>query len=218
MGASEDSYLRLHELVAPREGSPLDADAVRSDIEALFAQGQLKDVVVVAQPLRQQGRGAQLPGERVRVDLEGRLHRRERREGGRLRRARPLRGAREPLRAQDADGHGEVALRRARLPPGEGRPHAQEPGRRQRLAAARGGGRAAGEGVGHLLRGGEAGEGTRAAQGAQGDDRRAVPRGAGGAGRPRAHHRLLRSRDDQRGDHHRHARARRPASSRWCSR
>lgn len=51
VGASEDSYLRLHELVAPREGAPLDPDAVRADIEALFAQGQLKDVAVVAQTL-----------------------------------------------------------------------------------------------------------------------------------------------------------------------
>lgn len=55
VGASEDSYLRLHEIVAPREGSPLDADAVRSDIEALFGQGQLKEVVVVAQPLESKG-------------------------------------------------------------------------------------------------------------------------------------------------------------------
>ena len=55
VGASEDSYLRLHEIVAPREGSPLDADAVRSDIDALFGQGQLKDVVVVAQPLESKG-------------------------------------------------------------------------------------------------------------------------------------------------------------------
>ena len=55
VGASEDSYLRLHELVAPREGSPLDADAVRADIEALFEQGLLRDVVVVAQPLPRNG-------------------------------------------------------------------------------------------------------------------------------------------------------------------
>ncbi len=55
VGASEDGYLRMHELVAPREGAPLDADAVRADIEALFAQGQLKDVVVVAQPLESKG-------------------------------------------------------------------------------------------------------------------------------------------------------------------
>ena len=51
VGASEDSYLRLHELVAPREGVPLDAAAVRADIEALFEQGLVRDVVVVAQPL-----------------------------------------------------------------------------------------------------------------------------------------------------------------------
>lgn len=55
VGASEDTYLRLHELVAPREGAPLDPGAVRSDIEALFAQGQLKDVVVVAQTLERKG-------------------------------------------------------------------------------------------------------------------------------------------------------------------
>ncbi len=55
LGASEDSYLRLHELVAPREGSPLDAEAVRADIEALFTMGLLKDVVVVAQPLKSKG-------------------------------------------------------------------------------------------------------------------------------------------------------------------
>lgn len=55
VGASEDSYLRLHEIVAPREGSSLDPDAVQSDIEALFGQGQLKDVVVVAQPLESKG-------------------------------------------------------------------------------------------------------------------------------------------------------------------
>lgn len=34
VGASEDSYLRMHELVAPREGSPLDVDGVRADLEA----------------------------------------------------------------------------------------------------------------------------------------------------------------------------------------
>ena len=55
VGASEDSYLRLHELVAPREGGLLEADAVRADIEALFEQGLLKDVVVVAQPLPSKG-------------------------------------------------------------------------------------------------------------------------------------------------------------------
>lgn len=55
VGASEDSYLRLHELVAPREGAALEADAVRADIEALFEQGTLRDVVVVAQPLPSKG-------------------------------------------------------------------------------------------------------------------------------------------------------------------
>ena len=55
VGASEDSYLRLHELVAPLEGSPLDPDAVRADLEALFTMGLLKDVVVVAQPLKSKG-------------------------------------------------------------------------------------------------------------------------------------------------------------------
>jgi outer membrane protein insertion porin family len=55
VGAGEDSYLRLHELVAPREGAPLDTEGVRADIEALFDQGLLKDVVVVAQPLPGKG-------------------------------------------------------------------------------------------------------------------------------------------------------------------
>ena len=55
LGASEDSYLRLHELVAPREGSPLELEVVRADIEALFTQGLLRDVVVVAQALKSRG-------------------------------------------------------------------------------------------------------------------------------------------------------------------
>lgn len=55
VGASEDSYLRLHELVAPREGAPLDITAVRADLEALFEQGLLRDVVVVAQRLPSKG-------------------------------------------------------------------------------------------------------------------------------------------------------------------
>lgn len=55
VGASEDSYLRLHELVAPREGAVVNARAVREDIEALFQQNLLKDVVVVAQPLASRG-------------------------------------------------------------------------------------------------------------------------------------------------------------------
>jgi outer membrane protein insertion porin family len=55
VGASEDSYLKLHELVAPREGTTLDPDAVRTDIETMFQQGLLKDVVVLAQPLASQG-------------------------------------------------------------------------------------------------------------------------------------------------------------------
>ncbi|MDP1824178.1 MAG: POTRA domain-containing protein [Archangium sp.] len=55
VGASEDGYLRMHELVAPREGAPLDAAEVRADLEALFSQGLLRDVVVVAQPLSSKG-------------------------------------------------------------------------------------------------------------------------------------------------------------------
>ncbi len=55
VGASEDSYLKLHELVAPREGTTLDPDVVRTDIETMFQQGLLKDVVVLAQPLASQG-------------------------------------------------------------------------------------------------------------------------------------------------------------------
>ena len=55
VGAGDESYLKLHELVAPREGTLLDADAVRSDIDAMFRQGLLKDVVVLAQPLASQG-------------------------------------------------------------------------------------------------------------------------------------------------------------------
>ncbi|MDP2270082.1 MAG: POTRA domain-containing protein [Archangium sp.] len=51
VGASEDSYLRLHELVAPREGNVVDASMVRADIELMFEQHLLRDVVVVAQPL-----------------------------------------------------------------------------------------------------------------------------------------------------------------------
>lgn len=51
VGASEDSYLRLHELVAPREGNVVNASMVRADIELMFEQNLLRDVVVVAQPL-----------------------------------------------------------------------------------------------------------------------------------------------------------------------
>ncbi len=51
VGASEDSYLRLHELVAPREGNVVDASMVRADIELMFEKNLLRDVVVVAQPL-----------------------------------------------------------------------------------------------------------------------------------------------------------------------
>jgi outer membrane protein insertion porin family len=51
VGATEDDYLRLHEFVAPREGLPLTAEAVRADIEGLHAMGFVKDVIVVAEPL-----------------------------------------------------------------------------------------------------------------------------------------------------------------------
>ncbi|MEW5737983.1 MAG: POTRA domain-containing protein [Myxococcota bacterium] len=55
VGASEDSYLRLHEQVAPREGTALDADAVREDIEDLFKMGFVRDVVAIAEQLPTKG-------------------------------------------------------------------------------------------------------------------------------------------------------------------
>lgn len=51
IGAGDEKHLRLNEAIAPREGQPLDAAAVRDDLELLFTQGELKDVVVIAQPL-----------------------------------------------------------------------------------------------------------------------------------------------------------------------
>lgn len=51
VGAAEDSYLRLHELVAPQEGQVLDAETVRETIGSLYGLGNVKDVSVVAQPL-----------------------------------------------------------------------------------------------------------------------------------------------------------------------
>jgi len=54
IGAHEDDFLRLNEMIAPREGTRLEADAVREDIEALMAPGYVKDVVVVAEPLADQ--------------------------------------------------------------------------------------------------------------------------------------------------------------------
>lgn len=49
VGATEDGYLRLHEVVAPREGEALSTEAVRADIEALFLTGTLRDVTVAAE-------------------------------------------------------------------------------------------------------------------------------------------------------------------------
>lgn len=51
IGAGDEKHLRLNEAIAPREGQPLDAAAVRDDLEQLFTEGELKDVIVVAQPL-----------------------------------------------------------------------------------------------------------------------------------------------------------------------
>lgn len=51
IGAGDEKHLRLNEAVAPHEGQPLDAAAVRDDLEQLFTEGELKDVIVVAQPL-----------------------------------------------------------------------------------------------------------------------------------------------------------------------
>ncbi|MBL8952395.1 MAG: hypothetical protein JNK82_16565, partial [Myxococcaceae bacterium] len=51
VGATEDSYLRLHEVVAPQEGQRVDVAVVRDALGAMFALGNVKDVSVVAQPL-----------------------------------------------------------------------------------------------------------------------------------------------------------------------
>lgn len=50
IGASENAWLRLHEVVAPREGATLDATTVRADLEALFAQGMVRDAQAIAIP------------------------------------------------------------------------------------------------------------------------------------------------------------------------
>ncbi|MBL8912011.1 MAG: hypothetical protein JNM17_15055 [Archangium sp.] len=50
IGASENAYLRLHEVVAPREGTTLDAPAVRADLEGLFGQGMVRDAQAIAIP------------------------------------------------------------------------------------------------------------------------------------------------------------------------
>jgi outer membrane protein insertion porin family len=55
VGASEDTYLGMHEFVAPREGSLLELGAVRDDLETLFQRHLLRDVVAVAQPLASKG-------------------------------------------------------------------------------------------------------------------------------------------------------------------
>ena len=51
IGAGDEKHLRLNEAIAPREGQKLDAAAVRDDLELLFTEGELEDVVVIAQPL-----------------------------------------------------------------------------------------------------------------------------------------------------------------------
>jgi outer membrane protein insertion porin family len=51
VGASENLGLRLRETVAPREGEALTVEAVRADIEALFATDLLRDVTVTAEVL-----------------------------------------------------------------------------------------------------------------------------------------------------------------------
>lgn len=51
LGAHEDDFLRLNELVAPREGTKLAAEDVREDIEGLMAPGYVKDVVALVEPL-----------------------------------------------------------------------------------------------------------------------------------------------------------------------
>lgn len=50
VGASENAYLRLHEVVAPREGTNLDAASVRADLEGLFSQGMVRDASALAIP------------------------------------------------------------------------------------------------------------------------------------------------------------------------
>ena len=50
VGASEGACLRLHEVVAPREGTKLATPAVRADLEQLFAQGMVRDASAVAEP------------------------------------------------------------------------------------------------------------------------------------------------------------------------
>ncbi len=51
VGASEDAYLRLHELVAPQEGQRLAAESVRETLEALYGLGLVRDAAAVAEPL-----------------------------------------------------------------------------------------------------------------------------------------------------------------------
>lgn len=55
VGASDDSYLRLHELVAPREGEALSAKSAQEDLEELYALGFVRDVVAVAELLPSKG-------------------------------------------------------------------------------------------------------------------------------------------------------------------
>lgn len=49
VGASENQALRVREAIAPREGSPLTAEAVRADIESLFMSDLFTDVTVTAE-------------------------------------------------------------------------------------------------------------------------------------------------------------------------
>ncbi|GMU60726.1 MAG: hypothetical protein AMXMBFR34_24890 [Myxococcaceae bacterium] len=55
VGASDDSYLRLHELVAPREGEALSAELAQEDLKGLYALGFVRDVVAVAELLPSKG-------------------------------------------------------------------------------------------------------------------------------------------------------------------
>lgn len=55
VGSNDDTHLRLSELVAPREGTPLDRQAVSADLEALFALGMVNEATAVAQPLASKG-------------------------------------------------------------------------------------------------------------------------------------------------------------------
>lgn len=51
IGAGDETSLRLREAVAPREGTTLDAEGVRSDLTALVDTGLISQASVFAQPL-----------------------------------------------------------------------------------------------------------------------------------------------------------------------